>query len=71
MFPCMYPSQVCMSSERMLEVKLYCECHMPEKNGIMTVAEKFLKKYFTNKALDYFCSKVCQNVLKICVTGVF
>ena len=32
---------------------------------------KIPKKYFTNKALDYFCSKVCQNVLKICVTGVF
>ena len=31
MFPCcMYPSNVCMSSERVLE--LYCECHMPELN---------------------------------------
>ena len=29
-------------------------------SGIMTVAEKFLKKYFTNEALDYFCSKVCK-----------
>ena len=31
MFPsCMYPSNVCMSSERVLEVELYCECRMPE-----------------------------------------
>ena len=27
---CMYPSNVCMSSERLLEVELHCECHMPE-----------------------------------------
>ena len=31
MFPCcMYPSNVCMSNERVLEVELYCECRMPE-----------------------------------------
>ena len=31
MFPCCkYPSNVCMSSERVLEVELHCECRMPE-----------------------------------------
>ena len=27
---CMCPSNVCISRERVLEVELYCECHMPE-----------------------------------------
>ena len=80
MFPsCMYPSNVCMSSERVLEVELYCECRMPElsesyfgyptgdmiectycKEWYHDCCRKIPKKYFTNEALDYFCSKVCH-----------
>ena len=73
MFPC------CMSSERVLEVELLCECHMPElsesyfgfptgdmiectycKEWYHDCCRKIPKKYFTDEALDYFCSKVCQ-----------
>ena len=82
MFPCyMYPSNVCtgMSSERVLEVELYCECCVPElsesyfgyptgdmiectycKEWYHDCYRKIPKKYFTNEALDYFCSKVCK-----------
>ena len=68
-----------MSSERVLEVELYCECRMPElsesyfffpsgdmiectycKEWYHDCCRKIPKKYFTNEALDYFCSKVCH-----------
>ena len=65
---CMCPSNVCISRERVLEVELYCECHMPELSedyfGFPTghmIECTYCKEWYHDCYRKIPCSKVCQT----------